>query len=140
MLLVSILEMMNSAKVSLFNSVEPIPQREAQIQRGKKKTQRKPSYSHLQRKKDSKWLADIPTPPYLLLFMAANYAPLPFRDSLETSKQISNNSPRPLKEEDSGPPEIPLEEIVFDEEKDFLGEGAFGRVYSGWKSLVFIFI
>jgi hypothetical protein len=30
-----------------------------------------------------------------------------------------------------GPPEIPPEEIIFDPKRDFLGEGAFGKVYKG---------
>lgn len=45
---------------------------------------------------------------------------LPFRESLE-SKPV-----QPLVKESEdvvGPPEIPPEEIIFDREKDFLGEG-----------------
>jgi len=35
-------------------------------------------------------------------------------------------------EEQLGPPEIPYEDIIFDREKDLLGEGAFGKVYKGF--------
>eukprot|EP01113_Clastostelium_recurvatum_P017561 TRINITY_DN2065_c0_g1_i2.p1 TRINITY_DN2065_c0_g1~~TRINITY_DN2065_c0_g1_i2.p1 ORF type:complete len:611 (+),score=151.57 TRINITY_DN2065_c0_g1_i2:48-1880(+) len=31
----------------------------------------------------------------------------------------------------SGPPEIPLEELIFDKVKDYLGGGAYGKVYRG---------
>lgn len=58
-----------------------------------------------------------------------DYSPLPFRESLGASK---NPTPTVIhKEDDSGPPEIPADEIYFDEDRDFLGEGAFGRVYAG---------
>lgn len=48
------------------------------------------------------------------------YAPLPFRES---NFQISH--PAQLDEDAVGPPEIPQEEIIYDKERDFLGEGGF---------------
>jgi lysophospholipid acyltransferase (LPLAT)-like uncharacterized protein len=46
------------------------------------------------------------------------YLPLPFRES---NYKISH--PIPVDEDTVGPPEIPQEEIIYDKERDFLGEG-----------------
>ena len=35
----------------------------------------------------------------------------------------------PIGAQQKGPPEIQLDELIYDENRDFLGEGTFGKVY-----------
>ena len=49
----------------------------------------------------------------------AEFTPLPFRESQITPQHPEKN----MDESQSGPPEIPIEEIIFDKDKDLLGEG-----------------
>mmetsp|Transcript_4789 Transcript_4789/g.6690 ORF Transcript_4789/g.6690 Transcript_4789/m.6690 type:complete len:664 (+) Transcript_4789:78-2069(+) len=49
-----------------------------------------------------------------------------------TSSQSSSSSSSPSHNEDAdGPPEIDRSEIIYDEQRDFLGQGSFGKVYRG---------
>jgi hypothetical protein len=57
------------------------------------------------------------------------YHPLPFRSNVSI-----DYSPPVVNEDHSGPPEIPNQEII---RGDFLGEGAFGKVYKGIYSFIF---
>jgi hypothetical protein len=56
---------------------------------------------------------------------------LPPKTSSQDDSVIKVKDKHIIPEEESGPPEIDPQEVEYNEVRDFLGQGSFGRVYQG---------